>query len=185
MLVNIDKLKNLISLISRDCENLGKQKLFKLMFLIDFEHYSKTGRSVSGLSYLACEKGPIPKELDEMISFSPENFSGAVKVEAAESQSGMHSVYFRHVQFDRNFFSRRELKIIESIITEYRHHTVLEMIEFTRRPESPWTRTYANGEGRNKEISYDFALTSEGISKEEIEEREKDRQLMRACFGAE
>lgn len=42
---------------------LGKVKLFKLLYLLDFDHYRQTGRSVTGLEYRAWKMGPVPAEL--------------------------------------------------------------------------------------------------------------------------
>ena len=44
-------------------EGCGKVKLFKLLYLLDFAHFRETGRSVTGLDYVAWKLGPVPVEL--------------------------------------------------------------------------------------------------------------------------
>src|SRR5258708_4328749 len=38
-----------------------KTKMNKLLFYADFFHYSKTGYSITGLTYVAIRRGPVPK----------------------------------------------------------------------------------------------------------------------------
>ncbi|HEV7681080.1 MAG TPA: Panacea domain-containing protein [Pyrinomonadaceae bacterium] len=47
-------------------------KLFKLLYFLDFEHYKKTGRSVTGLKYFAWPMGPVPVSLKDEISHPEE-----------------------------------------------------------------------------------------------------------------
>ena len=46
-------------------EACGKIKLFKLLYLLDFEHFRQTGKSATGLEYQAWKFGPVPIELME------------------------------------------------------------------------------------------------------------------------
>ena len=43
----------------------GKIKLFKLLYLFDFEHFQQTGKSVTGFEYQAWKFGPVPVDLME------------------------------------------------------------------------------------------------------------------------
>jgi hypothetical protein len=49
-----NKLINAIVYFAQNTQHLGKTKLFKLLYLLDFEHFRQTGRSVTGLDYYAC-----------------------------------------------------------------------------------------------------------------------------------
>jgi hypothetical protein len=62
-----EKLINAILFFVEHTLHTGKTKLFKLLYLLDFEHYRETGRSVTGLSYYAWKLGPVPVALDEEI----------------------------------------------------------------------------------------------------------------------
>ena len=48
-----DKLINSILFFAEHTRALGKIKLFKLLYLLDFEHFRKTGRPVTGMEYRA------------------------------------------------------------------------------------------------------------------------------------
>ena len=72
MLINHEreKLINAIIYFAQHTQYLGKIKLFKLLYLLDFEHFRQTGQSVTGLTYSAWKYGPVPvalaQEWDEL-----------------------------------------------------------------------------------------------------------------------
>ncbi len=75
MLISRDreKLINVIVYFGRNTRFCGKTKLFKLLYLLDFQHFRATGRSVTGLDYRAWELGPVPFPLvQEWDAFKPD-----------------------------------------------------------------------------------------------------------------
>ena len=70
MIANHDraKLVNAIVYFGQHTKKCGMTKLFKLLYFLDFEHYKKTGRSVTGLRYFAWPMGPVPVSLKEELS---------------------------------------------------------------------------------------------------------------------
>ncbi len=58
-----EKLINAIIYFARHTQYLGKIKLFKLLYLLDFEHFRQTGQNVTGLTYSAQQYGPMPVAL--------------------------------------------------------------------------------------------------------------------------
>jgi uncharacterized phage-associated protein len=58
-----EKLINAILYFASHTRHCGKIKLFKLLYLLDFEHFRQTGRSVTSLDYRAWELGPVPIRL--------------------------------------------------------------------------------------------------------------------------
>jgi hypothetical protein len=60
-----EKLINAILCFAHETQCLGKIKLFKLLYLLDFEHFRQTGRSVTGLDYQAWKFGPVPIDVME------------------------------------------------------------------------------------------------------------------------
>src|SRR5688572_20125859 len=63
LVANEKKLKSLIAHIAKERPRLGKVKLFKLMYLIDFTAYSEIGHSVTGEMYESFPMGPVPTTL--------------------------------------------------------------------------------------------------------------------------
>ena len=47
--------------------NVGETVLYKLLYFCDFNHYEKTGASISGMAYKRMQFGPVP----QLSHFSP------------------------------------------------------------------------------------------------------------------
>src|SRR5689334_6471279 len=58
-----EKLINVILFFSSKTKFCGKIKLFKLLYLADFEAFRTSGSSTTGLEYEARKMGPVPKAL--------------------------------------------------------------------------------------------------------------------------
>ena len=62
------KLINGIKYFIKNTKNIGRTKLFKLLYFWDFIHFKRYGTSVTGLNYFAYPFGPVPKKLYDEIS---------------------------------------------------------------------------------------------------------------------
>lgn len=95
-----------------------KTKLNKLLFYTDFFHFKRTGYSVSGLTYIAIQNGPVPKNYDLL-------FDDCVKkglVNIVNHDYGDYTGEQYHASskatFQGSIFTRDEIKALE-IVTEY------------------------------------------------------------------
>src|SRR3990167_10949716 len=61
--INENKYKNTILFFAQRIQNgtLGKLKLMKLLYFLDFDFFEKYGRSITGDEYLRFEHGPVPR----------------------------------------------------------------------------------------------------------------------------
>jgi hypothetical protein len=80
MLINRDRQKMIHAIIyfAQNTRHCGKTKLHKLLYLLDFEHFQKTGRSVTGLDYFAWKMGPVPVALQNELDDPQEDFQAAI-----------------------------------------------------------------------------------------------------------
>ncbi|MCQ4437482.1 Panacea domain-containing protein, partial [Clostridioides difficile] len=62
------KLVEAVLFFATHVKKLGKVKLFKLLYFLDFEHFRDTGRSVTGMDYDAWKRGPGPEALHNELS---------------------------------------------------------------------------------------------------------------------
>src|SRR3972149_1376061 len=62
-----EKLINAIIFFADNTRFLGKTKLCKLLYFLDFGHFKETGRSVTGMDYYAWKMGPVPVDLYEEV----------------------------------------------------------------------------------------------------------------------
>lgn len=138
----------------------GKIKLFKLLYLLDFEHFRQTGKSVTGLDYQAWKFGPVPIELME----EWESFNGDMERlihivderiidycrETVEVNSG--------VRFDPDEFSKRQINIMEELSEKYGDARSPEMIDVVHAQNGAWYNVWRNGRGARSPIPYEMAI---------------------------
>lgn len=55
-------------LCERDNRHLGKAKLLKLLYFLDFDHFAKYDVPVTGDTYVKLPYGPVPKHADEILA---------------------------------------------------------------------------------------------------------------------
>ncbi len=186
-----EKLINAIIYFVRNTKRCHKLKLFKLLSFLDFEHYRQTGRSVTGLRYDAWPKGPVPSELDRETEEPKADLAAAVAIfKARDSQrhgrtiddleryqedtslpekapSAIERVEFKPKKpFNPKFFTKREMRIMETLAEIFRDAKGNDMIEVSHLKQLPWRHVYGRGEGSGRPIPYDLALASEPILKD-------------------
>jgi len=154
-----EKLINAIIYFVQHTKFCGKTKLFKLLYFLDFEHFSKTGRSVTGLEYYAWPKGPVPSALFDEIDNQTEETSSALSITKRDTATGNEMFDIKPlIEFNPEFFTKRELKLIESLSSEYYKAYSQGMVEATHLENLPWHQVYEE-EGRRQElIPYELAL---------------------------
>lgn len=142
----------------RDCNTI---KLYKLLYLLDFEHYRQTGDSVTGLNYVARVKGPVPNEFNSAV-ISKNKFADKypeIKLHTEKIGGKVRRREFTPNQkLDLSDFTPRMLNIMKKLVDEYRDHNADEMIEVTHTKEQPWSMVYKDGAGKGNVIPYRRAL---------------------------
>jgi len=154
-----DKLHNAIAYFVANTRFCGKTKLYKLLYFLDFEHYSKTGRSVTSLEYFAWPMGPVPVSVHNQIDDCDSSLHELFEIKTRESASGYQIFEFvPEFEFDGSNFSRRELRILSQLATEYECAVADDMVEATHLENLPWDRTYNQLGLRQQSIPYKLAL---------------------------
>ncbi|MCG8056380.1 MAG: SocA family protein [Candidatus Thiodiazotropha endolucinida] len=154
-----EKLINAIIYFVQNTKYCGKTKLFKLLYFLDFEHFSITGRSVTGLDYYAWPKGPVPVEIFDEIDSPKETLKDAVQVSKKKAFNGkvMNNIVPIR-KFSAEHFSKRELKLLEALSKEYSDSYAENMIEATHLENLPWHQVYEVKGLKQQIIPYDLAL---------------------------
>jgi uncharacterized phage-associated protein len=170
-----EKLCQAIVFFAKNTEKLGKIKLFKLLFFLDFEHFKRTGRSVTGSSYEAWPKGPVPEALfDEFDSLSPD-IAACVEIRTIPTRKSPMKKVVTKVDFNPRLFSKREISLMASLAAQYRTATADDMIEETHLENRPWHQIYEVEKRRQQTIPYELALSrqeTEAMQREVRERRE-------------
>lgn len=153
-----EKLLNTLIFFAANTRYCGKTKLFKLLYLLDFDHFRATGRSVTGLSYYAWEKGPVPIKLESELDEPAGDLFEAIRIEPEQLINFQRLNIVPQRAFDPSHFSNRELRLLERIAGDYAQSRAGEMVEVTHAENGAWDKAWQDGEGKHHLIDYDLAL---------------------------
>lgn len=157
-----EKLVNAIVFFADRTSQCGKVKLFKLLYLLDLQHFIETGRSVTGVDYYAWRMGPVPIELAEEWLDWEDDLGRAISVELIDTGLERPLELVKPNQAaDLSYFSNRERRILERLVTDFRLVPGKAMIEVTHQPGGPWEQVWADGRGNNQPIPLELALNDE------------------------
>lgn len=178
MLVNHDreKLIEAVKFFSMSTKRLGKTKLFKLLYFLDFTHYRDVGRSVTGLEYFAWPMGPVPVSLFDELGVPASDWEGQCKFLLKKTLGGKEMLTVTALRpFDSTHFTKRELRIMAQLAEQFANATADEMIEATHLEHSPWHQIYEIEGKKQHSIPYTLSLRAQDsdFMKGAIEERDE------------
>jgi uncharacterized phage-associated protein len=167
------KLLNAILFFAQNTKHLNLTKLSKLLYFLDFTHFSQTGYPSIGLDYYAFKWGPVPKKfwLEVKDGNIPEDFEGKLTMisiideSAPDSKKGYE---FKAISKpDLSIFTPREMKILNWLVEVYREPGAWQISEVSHLPKQPWDVTLRSY-GGNQPI--DYLLSIDEKSEVELEQ---------------
>lgn len=153
-----EKLINAIIFFANNTRFLGKTKLCKLLYFLDFGHFKETGRSVTGMDYYAWKMGPVPVDLYEEVEAPEPDMADKVEFIEQPTKRGSMLTVRALAAIDESLFSKRELRIMRSLAEEYRDRLAEDMAEATHLENQPWHKIYIEEGKRQEVIPYELAL---------------------------
>src|SRR3972149_9380527 len=126
--INEKKYKNVVLFFANKIRNgtLGKLKIMKLLYYLDFDFFEKYGRSVTGDQYLRFELGPVPRMGEKILK---EMTGKEIKITKRKIADGLNDQM--HIEalkdFDMNVFAKEELLVLEEIADKWKKFTGTEM----------------------------------------------------------
>jgi len=94
--------------------HLGRTKLMKLLYFVDFDHYEAHDQSVTGATYRKLPHGPYPDKVEKLIEkMEKAGLVRGVKVE--HKGYGQHRLITLNGKFDPAKFSGAELQTLERV----------------------------------------------------------------------
>ncbi len=175
MLVERDreKLLNVLIYFSENVRHPGKTKLYKLLNYLDFLHFEKTGRSVTGLEYEAWERGPVPKSLHEEIQMPQRDFVEHLAKQTETFPGGKKRQRFTpRKPFDKSLFSPFEFDLMDQLAKRHFNHNAEEMSEDSHFETGPWHEVWDVRGEHFGHIPYDLVLLRRG-NEDDMEVLEK------------
>ena len=130
---------------------LGRTKLAKLFYFLDFDHYEQYGASVTGATYAHFPRGPYPRQMMHEVR----NLLSSQTLTETPTVVGSHVQYTYAITTLKpetlGVFTPSELLVLSHVATIWEKHTAKEMVDAIHG-EAPWIAT-ADGE----DIPYAYA----------------------------
>src|ERR1700730_2848280 len=162
-----EKLVNAIVDFLRETNHCHSLKLFKLLNFSDFEHFRQTGRTIFGLDYRALPKGPVPTALlDEIKKGAANDLKSAIDIFPVKddiTDALLRRDLKPRAHFDKSWFTRRELKILDRVAEFFRDLRADDMSEFSHQSKKPWKSIYNEGKGVGSIIPPELGLEAEPL----------------------
>lgn len=179
------KLLNALTYFSENTIWAGKVKLFKLLYFLDFIHFEKTGRSVTGLTYNAWPLGPVPEDVDNEWAKPSVDFNEHFIRDNHELKTGRvrQAIRPRKV-FRPEIFTERELNLLELLAKRHFRHTAKDMTDASHFETGPWDEIYKVQGRKQAEIPYELALLRRGNPEDmEVLEMAKEYEQLTLNYG--
>jgi uncharacterized phage-associated protein len=137
--VNERLYKNAVLYFIKYCNNqyLGKTKLNKLLYYLDFIWFRDNKTSITGDIYVHQEYGPVPAHSEEILADLKSE--GAIDAEAIAHKDG-EKIKFKiknEKLFDENVFSSEQKNLLKQICGEFGSWSTDKIVNQTHL-EAPW-----------------------------------------------
>lgn len=167
MIFNEDKFKNVVLFFLTHCNNaqLGKTKLLKLFYFLDFGYYAEKQISITGSSYVRYQYGPIPAEAENILK-QMKNDHQIISFNATY-HGKKQTRYAALADFNPDLFTKDELNYLWSIARTYSLLNADEIMNIAHS-ETPWLVTEPL-----KFISYELAKMRDLTNLEEVRKLKK------------
>jgi transcriptional regulator with XRE-family HTH domain len=152
---NLKKAREMVVYFAQACSPFTT-KMNKLLFYADFLNFKRTSYSISGMTYQAIPRGPVPLRYDglygnvsDIVERKDEYFTNDVSGERFVGKK----------EFDATNFTQEELNTLEKVVDRFKN-TPTKDIELISHDEPAW---FENKDTRNI-ISYQFAFELKALN---------------------
>lgn len=146
---NLEKARQMVVFFAESCIPFVT-KMNKLLFYSDFLHFSRTGFAISGISYKAITRGPVPQRFDGLYY----NVSDLVDFEEIfydQDLSG-DQITTKH-SFDISLFTEEEIKSMELVVKRFKSVPTKIVVNMSH-DEDAWIDNHE----RRQLIPYSYAF---------------------------
>ena len=172
MKITIPKLKAILLYFTENTNTrfLGKVKLMKLIYFLDFLHLKTYGSPITYDDYINLEHGPIPSTIKNLIDSADDDIDNSiladtVSIEKSDELNIRRIIPKRKLtERDRQYFSETELDILNKVCRRFGEKNT-KYIEDESHKEAAWRETKLF-----EHIPYEIATRDPDclVSKEEI-----------------
>ncbi len=144
-MIEREKYYNIILYFADKIQNntLGKVKLMKLLYYLDFDFFEKYGKPVTNDSYVRLPLGPVPRSADKIIDEMKSK--GLIKVCRQKISEDMNDrqLVVGLKKPDLKVFSSEEMEMLNIIVSKWEKFSGKEMKDASHG-EAPWIATKPN-----------------------------------------
>lgn len=148
MKISLPKLKALLLFFGTytDTKYLGKVKLMKLFYFLDFLHLKKYGSPVTYDNYLNLEHGPIPSGILNLVNSAIDDIDNSVLSDTIHFETPPGTIMQRVLparkfsENDKKYFTKSQLDIMEQVVKRFGDKNT-KFVEDISHKESPWNCT--------------------------------------------
>lgn len=144
-MVNKIKYKEIILYLANKVNNgtLGKVKLMKLLYYLDFDFFEKHGKSVTGDRYIRMPLGPVPEKAEEILEEMKEE--GMVKIVKEKMPVGYNDKNLIVPLKEKTIknISKEEIQMLDEVADKWEKFSGREMTSASHG-EAPWIATKPN-----------------------------------------
>ena len=183
---NRNRLINAIVFFAENTQFCGKIKLFKLLYLLDFEHFRQTGKSVTGFEYQAWKFGPVPVELMEEWEELSDDLAKVVHIveervydfdrQTVKVNEGAH--------FDPDDFTLRQIRLMEQLAARHSDTYSPKMIDVTHEQNGAWDKVWQGGQGAHQLIPYELSISDFAPERDVLLSIAAEQAMYRAALRA-
>lgn len=178
MNITEEKILNGIKYFIKNTNNVGRTKLFKLLYFWDFYYFEKHGKSITGMTYFAYPFGPVPKNLYESISRDelPDYLKSQIIIledNRYDEDDGFKrfTVKLKNKNIDLEYITPYEKESLDKVVEIFKYATAKEMTEASHFHNMPWKIT-VDTKGMFSKIDYILGRSKDTpFDEEEIKER--------------
>lgn len=148
MNISTPKLKAILRYFGSNTEPrlLGKVKLMKLFYFLDFLHVKKFGAPITYDTYVHLEHGPIPSAIKNLVDTADDDIDNSILSDIIEIErqcdNDMHRVVLKKKfsENDKKYFSNSELEILSVVCNRFGDKNARYIKEASHN-EAPWRET--------------------------------------------
>jgi len=175
--VTLYKILNAIKFFVKQTQNVGRTKIFKLLYFWDFMYFKKYGLSITGYQYFTFPFGPVPLELYNQITNDqlPDLFKDEIKIvenqnEEENNEYKQFKIVLKNKKINLDWLAPNEKEMLELVAEIFKYASAKEMTEITHLHKSPWSTTIEKF-GMGKPIDILLAMDDEStLDPETIDE---------------
>jgi len=151
--LKVSKFKDILLYILERCAgkpNVGENLLYKLLYFSDFNYYELYEEHLSGAEYRKLPYGPVPQQLDTIISQMITNKQ--LKRFKVDYHGYPQTRYIPLSKPNLSSFSAREKDVIDKVIDQYSDWSASSISEYSHK-DMPWLAT-KDGEAIDYELAF-------------------------------